>query len=153
MAMLNRLSSLRCGHRTHVSIANGFDGRGNSLGHQSAMYPPAMSTLLAQTFATAIFDRRNSEMQTVVAPAVRVDMPSDGLPTPVPAPRAPHVIMKQMQSPSHNDSESDSPSESQSRSDGASDGDGDGGSQSHSDGGSESHSHSDGGSESDSHSE
>ena len=35
--MLNRLSSLRCGHRTHVSIVNGFDGRGNSLGHQSAM--------------------------------------------------------------------------------------------------------------------
>ena len=94
--MLNRLSSLRCGHRTHVSIANGFDGRGNSLGHQSAMYPPAMSALLAQTFATAVFDRRNKEMQTVVAPAVRVDMPSDGLPTPVPAPRAPHVIMKQM---------------------------------------------------------
>ena len=75
--MLNRLSSLRCNHRTHVSIANGYDGHGRSLGQRSAMYPPAMSALLAQTFATAIFDKRAKEMQTVVAPAVRVDMPSD----------------------------------------------------------------------------
>ena len=94
--MLNRLSSLRCNHRTHVSIANGYDGHGRSLGQRSAMYPPAMSALLAQTFATAIFDKRAKEMQTVVAPAVRVDMPSDGLPTPVPAPRSPHALMKSM---------------------------------------------------------
>ena len=38
--MLQRLASLRCVHKNHAAIANGFDAQGNSLGHQSALLSP-----------------------------------------------------------------------------------------------------------------
>ena len=36
--MLQRLTSLRCNHRSHTSVANGFDEHGNSRGQMSSHY-------------------------------------------------------------------------------------------------------------------
>ena len=92
LPMLQRLTSLRCNHRSHASVANGFDENGNSRGQMSSRYPPAMSALLAQAFATEIFNHRGTS--STFAPAVRVDLPSDSLPRPVAAPGPPNAVIK-----------------------------------------------------------
>jgi hypothetical protein len=53
-----------------------------------------MSALLAQTFATHILDARSAE--PVAYPALRVDMPSDAFPRPVPAPRDGNALIKRI---------------------------------------------------------
>ena len=92
LPMLQRLTSLRCNHRSHASVANGFDEDGNSRGQMSSHYPPAMSALLAQAFATEIFNQRDT--MSTFAPAVRVNLPSDRLPRPVAAPGPPNALIK-----------------------------------------------------------